>query len=328
MVSTSVFHSERLRNASPTAPPRHWNAQIVTRPWMVDLSLLFVAIVWGTSYLATKTVIAAVPVFVFLFARFGFTALLLLPFVWSTLRKASPKMWRAGGVLGVLLFAIFVAETLGVTHTSAADAGFLIALNVVFTPIVEGMVQRRWPGWGLAGAVLLGLVGTALLTAMGSTTLSAGNALVVLAALLRAVQVTVSHRLTDGQQWDSTALTAVQLSVVAVLTGGASFWSLSGSHVLRAANPWVIGSLVAYLAVLSTFVAFYVQLVAIRRTSPSRVALLLGTEPLWAALTAVGLGGETLPLREWAGGGILVAATFWGRWTESRGRAEPGDGNR
>ena len=50
----------------------------------------------------------------------------------------------------------------------------------------------------------------------------------------------------------------------------------------------------AYLALACTVFAFLAQTWAIRRTSPSRASLLMGTEPVWAVAVGVGIGGEHL----------------------------------
>jgi drug/metabolite transporter (DMT)-like permease len=107
--------------------------------------------------------------------------------------------------------------------------------------------------------------------------------------------------------------------VVSILTGAMALGTESPPHTWLGPDGVIAGS-IAYLAVFGTRVAFVIQLAAIRRTSASRTALLLGTAPLWAALSAVGLGGEMLPVRAWCGGGLLVVATLRGRWTTTHRR--------
>lgn len=60
---------------------------------------------------------------------------------------------------------------------------------------------------------------------------------------------------------------------------------------------------------------------AIRKTSASRVALLQGTEPIWAVLIAVVFGGELMNAVGWLGAVIIVAACYWGLGIENRARA-------
>ncbi|MDV2887622.1 DMT family transporter, partial [Alkalihalophilus pseudofirmus] len=81
-------------------------------------------------------------------------------------------------------------------------------------------------------------------------------------------------------------------------------------------------SLTFYLAVFGTLLAFYIQLVMIRKTSPTRVGLLMGTEPIFATLFAIMLGDEKLSIQGWIGGFLIVIATYYGRYVELKYRTK------
>ena len=78
----------------------------------------------------------------------------------------------------------------------------------------------------------------------------------------------------------------------------------------------------AYLALACTVFAFLAQTWAIRRTSASRASLLMGTEPVWAVLVGVSLGGESLTVVTTAGAVLIVAATYYGQHVERTHRLE------
>ncbi|WP_141604009.1 DMT family transporter [Terrilactibacillus laevilacticus] len=284
--------------------------------WLADLSLLLVAIVWGSSYLATKIVLTELDVYPFLFIRFFLTIILMVLFTYKQLIKASKQTWITGMVFGLFLAGIFTSETWGIQYTSASNAGFLISLFVVFTPLVESLMFKEKIRFGILVAVILSVIGTFFLTMKSGYTFNIGDLLILLAALLRAIQMTVTQKMTKGHVMDSGALTTIQLGVVAIVMGilslsngdGYSFFSLSLKF-------WF---LTAYLAIFCTLLAFYIQLTLIRRTSPTRVGLLMGTEPVFSALFAVCLGGDLMTLQEWIGGLLIVAATYYGRYMESR----------
>ena len=84
-------------------------------------------------------------------------------------------------------------------------------------------------------------------------------------------------------------------------------------QVSRSSTTW---AQLAYLALACTVFAFLAQTWAIRRTSPSRASLLMGTEPVWAVLVGVSLGGERLTLLAGAGAVLVVAATYYGQHVE------------
>lgn len=287
-----------------------WGRRVWQSRWTADISLLLVALIWGTTYAASKAVVTTVPVLPFLFIRFALSTLLMLPLTWGALRRADRATWGTGLVFGVFLVAIFTLETYGVAHTSAANAGFIISLFAVLVPLVDSLLSRTRPKLGLLGAVGLSVAGTALLTIQGQHLhVNLGDILVFGAALGRAIQMTLTQRLTKGKRMDSGALTTIQLGVVALGTGiatgfqHAAFTGLTGSF-------WLI---TGYLAVFATLLAFLIQMTMIRRTSPARVAVLMSSEPIFAAICSVAMLDEHLSLLAMAGGLCIVGAMVWGR---------------
>ncbi|WP_274433352.1 DMT family transporter [Alicyclobacillus sp. ALC3] len=282
--------------------------QIWRSRWTADISLLLVALVWGTTYVASKAVVSSVPVMEFLFIRFLLTTVLMLPLTFTAIRRADGSTWITGIVFGVFLLAIFTLETYGVANTSAANAGFIISLFAVMVPLIHSVLYRKRPKLTLLGAVILSVLGTALLTLRGYH-INMGDFLVLGAAFCRAVQMTATKRLTDGKEMNSGALTTIQLGVVAV---GSGFVTLiqHPSYTHLTLSFWLI---TGYLAVFATMFAFFVQLTMIRRTSPSRVAVLMSSEPIFAALASVLILGESLSVTAMIGGACIIAGMLWAR---------------
>ncbi|MFF1451492.1 DMT family transporter [Streptomyces sp. NPDC058274] len=283
------------------------------RAWLTDLPLLLVAAVWGASYLAAKDITTARTVIAVLVLRFGVVLPVLAVAGWRSLRRLTAGQWRGAGVLGLILSGIFLLETYGVVHTSATNAGLIISLTMIFTPFAEAAVTRVRPSRTFLAAAGLSVLGVVLLTqGAGFTRPSSGDLLMLLAALARTVHVLAMSRIRSVQGADALSLTTVQLgaavAVFAVLSAGADStpWSAAGDF---GAREWT-GLL--FLSAFCTLFAFFVQMWAVRRTSPSRVSLLLGTEPLWAAAAGIALGGERLGAVGLLGGVLVLAGTAWG----------------
>ena len=185
--------------------------------------LLMVAVVWGSSYGVAKGALLWYPVLGFLALRFLLTALLLLPLY----RAWTWPQWRAalaaGLPMGGLLWLVFLAETYGVTQTTASQAAFLISLCVVLTPFVEWIFQGKRPSVDVWGAAAVSCAGTWLLVGGQAWVWSWGDALMLLAAVLRAVLMAASPRLTARYTGPSLALTAIQAAVVGL---GSRCWPL------------------------------------------------------------------------------------------------------
>lgn len=281
--------------------------------YRVDLALLAVALVWGSSYLAAKEVVDADSVLAFLALRFAMAAGVLALVLGRRITRIGRADMLAGSLFGAILTAICVCETYGVTRTSASNAGLIMALTVVVTPLLGGRGAVAPLFYAPAAMVVLGCL--ALTQSGGFALPGAGDVLIVAAAVLRAVHVTVMSRASAQRRLDPAAVTLVQLTTVAVLTA-----MPAGALGQFSVVPQMSGrdwALIAYLALACTVFAFGVQMWAVRHSTPARMSLLLGTEPLWAVAIGVGLAGDPVTALGALGAALVVAGTNWGRIVDS-----------
>lgn len=281
--------------------------------WISDLMLLAVAMVWGTSYGVVKIALEFYPVLGLLALRFGLTFIVLSPAL-RGLRGVSPG--ALAGALGssVLLLGIFLAETFGVAQTHASHAAFLISLCIVLTPLVEWVLLRRRPLPLEWLAVALSLAGAIMVTG-GAFSLTGGDALILLAALLRALMVCVTKRVMRDNKLTALSITAIQAGtvalgslIVALLIAPSSWSALPSLPSFSAHGTFWLS--VGYLVLACTLFAFFAQNFAVKRSSPTRVALLMGSEPAFGALFAYIWLGEQLSIWAWFGGGLMVFASL------------------
>jgi drug/metabolite transporter (DMT)-like permease len=288
---------------------------------VVDLGLLAVAMLWGSSYLAAKEVVPADVVFDFLVIRFAIAAAALAVLLAPRLRYTSRTELVLGAVFGSILSVIFTLETFGVTKTSASNAGLIISLTIVMTPLLEHRVRGTRLPMSFYAATGTALAGVAILVqGNGFAPPSGGDLLILLAAVARAVHVTVIARLSEGRTLDSGRVTLVQLCTALIVFTALSLSTGRGVGEVAAdmtGRGWL---LTVYLALGCTVFAFFIQTWAVRRTSSSRVSLLLGTEPLWAAAVGVLLAGDPLTIVGLIGALLILTGTNGARRVDSRRR--------
>ncbi|MFJ8162785.1 DMT family transporter [Streptomyces sp. NPDC096136] len=286
------------------------------RARLADLPVLLVAVVWGGSYLAAKGITAADTVVAVLVLRFALVLPVLVLAGRRRLRALSAAQLRGAGLLGLVLGGIFLLETYGVVHTSATNAGLIISLTMIFTPLAESAVRRTAPSGPFLAAAAVSVAGVVLLTqGAGFTAPGAGDLLILGAALARTLHVLLMARTEAVRGADSLSLTTVQLG------GAVLVFALLAALPGTGDGPWATALAfgpaqwagLAFLSVFCTLFAFFVQMWAVRRSSPSRVSLLLSTEPLWAAAAGTALGGEHLGPAGLAGAALVLVGTAWGR---------------
>lgn len=284
----------------------------------IDLTLIVLAAIWGSSYLAAKSLLGVFSVAGLLSFRFALTTLALV-LLWLTRRRpVQRRELQIALGLGLIQAVVFTVETLGVSRTSAANAGLIISITIIFTPIVESLAKRSWLPVPFFVATATALLGIGLLvTSQGLHRPSLGDLLMLTAAVVRSVHVTWMGRLTKGHDYDSLFLTMVQCALCFVL-----FSVVGGANALHQAghlhpSQWFAG---CFLGVVCSAVGFVVLLWSVRLTSASRVSLLLGTEPLWAVVVALVVGHEAIGLVGVIGGIVIIASTYAAQGIEQRHR--------
>ena len=286
----------------------------------VDLVLLAVAIVWGASYLSAKAITPYATVPAMLSVRFAIATLAMVA-IWLIRRKKFSKTDLVlGTVFGLTQSAIMSVETFGLKITSATNAGLLISLTIIFTPIMESAWNKRWLPRSFFLAAVGAIVGVALLvTGNGIQEPNFGDVLLFIAAIVRAVHVTAQGVLTRNKEASSFNMILMQCLTATVVF---FVFDVQGAFdAIESFGPaqWA-GTL--FLALFCSVFAFVAQLWAIRRTSASRSSLLLATEPIWAVVIAVLFGGETLALLGIVGAVVIIASTYVGQGIESRHREQ------
>ena len=284
----------------------------------VDLALLLVAALWGASYLSAKSLTQHAPVLTVLSLRFIITSL-AIAFIWSFKRERFTRPELALGIgLGTSQGLILFCETSGVSKTSATNAGLIISLAIIFTPIFESIASKNWLPRPFFVATVVAVVGVALLVSdKGFAAPGIGDWLMLAAALFRALHVTAMGHLTADKKYSSVNLTLLQSLTCALMYSAFSFDGIKTAVGEFDRGIWLN---LLFLSLLCGAFAFLVTLWAIRRTSSSRASLLLGTEPVWAVIVGVSIGGESLALLGVFGAVLIIGSSYFGQKIETKHR--------
>jgi drug/metabolite transporter (DMT)-like permease len=273
-----------------------------------DLALLAITLLWGVSFTVTKDLLAGLPTHTLLALRFALAAAAFLALRPGAVRRASAEAWRAGLLLGAVLYGSFVLQTLGLAQTTPARSAFLTASYVFLVPLLGYAFGRERVGRGVAWGALLATLGLALLTRPEVTAeVRRGDVLSALCALGFAVHILGLGRVARHAPAGELALTqllgAGGCALLASALQGAA--GLAPEALLRIeARAWAG---LAFLGLGCTALAYFVQTWAQARTSAARAALIFALEPAFAALVSVALGRERFGAAEMLGGGLIVA---------------------
>lgn len=272
----------------------------------VKLSLILVAIIWGSGFIATEYVLRANwNVMLIMAARFTFAAIVMGLVLNKSLGKLTKYEWLHGSISGIFLFLAFYMQTLGQSATTVSNAAFFTATNVVMVPFISWAVNRDRPKTQTVLLTLLSLAGVGVLSYTGERfSLGAGDLIVLLSAFFFAMQITYLEKATKGSDPARVnfvqILAAAVISVVIFLIKGEGF---QGVQLVQGLVP------VLYLAVFSTCLAYFLQTNAQKYTSAALVGIILSLEGLFGSGFSVMLGMEPLTSKLVIGGILIVGAT-------------------
>ncbi|MCU0830227.1 MAG: DMT family transporter [Rhizobiaceae bacterium] len=271
-----------------------------------NLLLAIAAGIWGMGFVAQSTAMEHVGPMVFTGLRFLAATLAVLPFALAE-RRAAPTgegvPWRAFMLIGVFLFLAIASQQYGLLTTSVSNSGFLTGLYVVFTPMLGLLLFRLKPHWAIWPGGAMALTGIYLLTGAHASELVPGDVMTVFCALMWAFQVLLVARAMAVSPRPYT-LAATQFAICAglglALALPTEVFDMAG---IIAALPEIL-----FAGIISGGLAFTLQIIGQRHTTPGAAALILSTEALFAAMFAALLLGERLGPTAMLGAGLILAA--------------------
>lgn len=273
-------------------------------PFWADLGLVYCSAVWGATFFMVKDALAGVDPVAMVAIRFLLSALLLAP--WALTRPARAKHLKESALLAVLLFLLYVTQTVGLGYTSASNSGFITGLFVLFVPVFLFVFLGQSPTTVQWVSTILALAGLWLLTG-GIRTANFGDLITLVAAATYAGHLLATDKYVRADA-DPVVLAFHQFWMTGLL---ASLATLAMGRSFAVGSAHAAGT-IAFLAVVPTLSAFFIQMYAQKVVVPVKVSLIFSLEPVFAALFAWTLGGELFsPLRA-AGGGLIVAAMMAG----------------
>lgn len=277
------------------------------------LLLTLTSFIWGTAFVAQSLGMATLEPLTFNAARNFLAAAVLSPlavWLWRREKKAgrlsagSIRTLLLGGALcGTALAAAMALQQIGIVSTSVGKAGFLTALYIVLVPIFGFFVGRRtrvtvWI------SVAVAVAGTYLLSVTESFSVGFGDLLCILCAVGFTLHILLVDRFSPLV--NGVALSAVQFFVAGVL-------SLIAALAVETPSLAAVGESlgpVLYTGLLSSGVAYTLQVIAQKDTPPALASLVMSLESVFAALSGYVILGEALTGRELLGCGLVFAAVL------------------
>jgi drug/metabolite transporter (DMT)-like permease len=265
-----------------------------------EFYLLFLTMIWGTSFILIRNTLHGVGPFTLLAMRFIIGFLVLFILFNRRMRRITRADVTAGLLLGCLFFAGNALQTSGLQYTSASVSGFITALSVVMVPPVALVILRQRVTRGAVLGIALATIGLALLSLKDGLSLGYGDLLTLGCAVVFAFHIVYTSKY--AARTEPTVMVAVQFALAALA-------ALAVAGTTETIGPlsnevWLAA---LYLGLFPTALCFVLQVYGQRRTSATRAALIYTAEPVFAALFAYLVAGEMLGPRGLVGCVLILA---------------------
>ena len=267
---------------------------------LATAALLAVTACWGSTFFLIHDLLERVPTLDFLAIRFAIASVTLVLLAPKALGRLTRDSRRQAVVLGCLYGVAQILQTAGLATTPASISGFITGMYVVATPIFAALLLRSRIGVMTWAAVALAMAGLGVLTLSGFS-IGYGEALIFVAAMIYALHIVGLGAWSQPGQ--ALGMATVQLIVITVICLVCT--APNGLVLPDRTSDWVS---ILYMAVFAGAGAMIGQTWAQAHLPPTRAAIIMSMEPVFAALFAVLLGGESATVRMIFGGLLVLTA--------------------
>ena len=281
-----------------------------------NIILMLTAFIWGTAFVAQSVGMDYVGPFTFITSGYIIGGIFLIPciFLLDKINKNSNKnnnninkktLYIGGCLCGIVLFIASSFQQIGIQYTTVGKSGFITALYIIIVPVL-GLLFKKKVQKRVWFSVVIALIGLYLLCIKENFEISRGDFLILMCAVCFSIHILVIDKfspLVDGVR-----MSCIQFFVAGIL-GIIPMFILENpelANLIQAYSP------ILYAGVMSSGVAYTLQIIGQKYTSPVMATLIMSLESVFAALSGWLILGEILSVKELIGcvlvfAGIIIA---------------------
>ncbi|MCB9206777.1 MAG: DMT family transporter [Ignavibacteriales bacterium] len=284
-----------------------------TTKYKSEAILILVTLLWGGTFVIVKEALNDISSMAFIAVRFILAAIILLPFM--KIKKFNSKNILAGIFLGVLLFAGFATQTVGLKYTAATKSGFLTGTAVIMVPFLQILIEKRMPTKGVIIGAIFVMIGIAFLSSGGnsiinlledlSTNFGLGELLTLICALFFAFYIIYLD--VETSKYDFYVLLFLQIITTAVLSVlFLGIFSSTGIEPMKLNISTNLIWAVLYTSIFATLITTALQTKYQKNVTPAKAGIIFSFEPIFAAIFAFFVLGEKITNFGYLGAALIM----------------------
>jgi len=274
---------------------------------LANILLILTTILWGTTFIITKTLTKEIPIFLYLGLRYSIGTIGFIP-LFLHFKFINKKIIFVGVTTGFIYFLSIVFQTYGLQTTTAGKAGFITGLSTIMVPFLSWFLYKKRVNYRIWIAVVLSMGGVTLLILEllleNESGMIIGDLLVLACAFFCAIFIILNDK--NVQIVDVYLYTILQLITLAILCFSSSLILGESYNLLpKQLDFWL---LMLYMGFGTTSLTFIFQNWGQKYQGPSQTAIIFTLEPVFAVLFGFLLGSETLTIFKWMGMSLIFVA--------------------
>ena len=267
---------------------------------LAALGLVLVTFIWGATFVIVKDALNDIDPYFYAGFRFGIAT--VLSFFLLNRDESLSQIEIIGGLYcGIFLFAGYAFQNYGLILTSPSRSAFITSVSVILVPLIQVFFLKRRVKNKLWIAIGLATIGLYMLLNPGSEKINLGDIITFGCALSFAIHILFQDQYVN-QRISIINFFFFQSLVVTILSF--LFNGVFESSITQFSYSVISALLITGL--LATFVSFLIMIWAQKILSPSETALIFSLEPVFAAMVAFLVIGESLGYIGWIGGLLVV----------------------
>lgn len=281
-----------------------------------QIMLLFITIIWGTSFLFIKGSLTSLNVIEFLAIRFLIAGLVVFPFFITCIKKIRKNDFYGGIVLGFILYLVLLLTNVSLNFLSASKVAIYTGLSVIITAMLDSIIYKRLNKI-VVFSILFSVFGLILVLDISDFKIELGDVIGIILSFSIALQLIIAEKVTKAGNSYIIGIIQIYFGMLfSVLTLFLFFGGLKNIGIMSFFQDKMLLFSLFYTGGLGTALAFILQTICIKKLSSIEVAIIFNFEPIVGVFFPVimsnffGLGNERVNFLQIIGFIFVIISIF------------------
>ncbi|MDC7955190.1 DMT family transporter [Fusobacterium simiae] len=270
-----------------------------------NIYMFIVTIFFGMTYALTKICLNYSTEFHIISFRFLIAFIVSLIFLYKKIFPIKIRELLCSFILGLILFLVFIAMTIGVKYTTATNASFLISLSVIFIPFFSWIFNKEKPKKSIFIVIFIALIGIMLLTLDKNLQFHIGDILCLICAILFTFYVILTEKIVKNN--NPVALSVLQFAWVSLFSFLLQY-PIENFVIPKSKIFWLS---MVLLGVFCTAFGYIIQTIAQKKLSSIVVGFILSLEPVFSGIFGYFFLNEYLSFQQYIGAFLLLISVIY-----------------